>query len=367
MPSSVIHHLQKGSFSVRLSPTEWHGVALDECHEMKVNKDAKLAVIHPSKHKMEFLSNYLSFRAACVGNLKKQIFPEREQHAVTFSHSATSKDRKRDANVRHMLDAIQSKGMLTYTGLWNVFECKQATPEQAHDLLNFRRIGMEAFEGLVSEKLLGLPSTAAPTRRKRLCTFSVSKAQKQRVKLVEQERKISQRYLKRQLAWISEQGAENLDLDSLLGPISSLPRALMDKDGLPYKSTKSSTTEYLHKRYSSLQILTPSLPPQWVPHAAILEGMFMIQTSPLPTMSSMNEYAHFLLNQYVRPHLRVGVQEVHVVFDSPGSMRESPKELEQRRRDGSVKEHHDCAEIGHTSPLPSIGELCLDAESVNRT
>ena len=63
------------------------------------------------------------------------------------------------------------------------------------------------------------PSTSAPECRKRLCTFSVSKAQKQTVKLVEQERKISQRYLKRQLAWISEQGAENLDFDSLLGPI----------------------------------------------------------------------------------------------------------------------------------------------------
>ena len=45
MPSSVLHHLRKGGFSVRLSASEWHGVGLDECHEMKINKDAK----HPSK------------------------------------------------------------------------------------------------------------------------------------------------------------------------------------------------------------------------------------------------------------------------------------------------------------------------------
>ena len=323
MPPNILHHLRKGSFSVRLSPTEFHGVALDECHEMKINKDAKLAVIHPSKHKMEFLSNYLSFRAACVDNLKKQVLPECARRACTFSHSPTSRDVKRDINIQYMLDAILSENMLSVSGLWNFIENIQATPEQAHDLLNFRAIGQDAFEGFVSSKVIGLPSTAAPTRRKRLCTFSVTKVQKQRVKLVEQERKISQRYLKRQLAWISEQGADNLDIDSLLGPVSLLPRALIGKDGLPYKATKSSTTQYLQKRYSTKPIILQSLPPLWVPHTAILEGMFMVQTSPMPTMSCMQEYARLLLNQYVRPHFKAGVTEVHVVFDNPGSMRDS--------------------------------------------
>lgn len=78
MPSCVLHHLRKGSFSVRLSPSEWHGVALDECHEMCINKDAKMAVIHPSTHKMNFLSNYLAFRSSCVHNLKRHLFPERD-------------------------------------------------------------------------------------------------------------------------------------------------------------------------------------------------------------------------------------------------------------------------------------------------
>ena len=40
MSPGVLHHLKKGSFSVRLTPTEWHAVALDECHEMRINKDA---------------------------------------------------------------------------------------------------------------------------------------------------------------------------------------------------------------------------------------------------------------------------------------------------------------------------------------
>ena len=62
---------QRGSFSVRLSES---GVAsIDECQEMRINKEAKLAVVHPSR--MEFLSNYMCFHSACVESLKKQIFP----------------------------------------------------------------------------------------------------------------------------------------------------------------------------------------------------------------------------------------------------------------------------------------------------
>ena len=65
-------------------------------------------------------------------------------------------------------------------------------------------------------------------------------------------------------------------------------------------------------------------------------GMFLIQSSPLPSMSCMKEYAQWLLHQYIRPHFKAGVEEVHVVFDTPGSMPETPKELEKRRRDKEV-------------------------------
>ena len=72
-------------------------------------------------------------------------------------------------------------------------------------------------------------------------------------------------------------------------------------------------------------------------------------------MNCMQEYTHLLLNQYVRPHFRAGVQEVHVIFDSPGSMRETPKELEQRRRDSSVEhcENHECVHLSSTTEIPS--------------
>ena len=48
---------------------QWH--VLDECHEMCINEDCKLAVVRRNKDRMEFLSNYLPFRSACLKNLKK--------------------------------------------------------------------------------------------------------------------------------------------------------------------------------------------------------------------------------------------------------------------------------------------------------
>ena len=52
-----------------------------------------------------------------------------------------------------------------------------------------------------------------------------------------------------------------------------------------------------------------------------------------------------LFFKYVRPHFICGVIDVHVIFDSPGSLPEIPKELEQRRRDmkkSDTHQDHDC-------------------------
>ncbi len=190
---------------------------------------------------MEFLSNYLSFRAACVTNLQKELFPEREKPTNTHSHITTSRDRKGETNVVHMIDTITKNGMTIHEDLWNYLECKQASLEQAHDLLNFRNIGQEAYESFVSTKYLHIPSTSAIKRKKRLSTFTITATQKKKVKLIDQERKISQRYLKRQLAWIAEQGIDNIDIDSLFGPISEVPRALVDSKGFPQKASKATT------------------------------------------------------------------------------------------------------------------------------
>lgn len=54
----------------------------------------------------------------------------------------------------------------------------QATPEQAHDLLNFRVIGQAAFDNMVKCRMLRLASTSAPVRKKRLQTFTTTQTHK---------------------------------------------------------------------------------------------------------------------------------------------------------------------------------------------
>ncbi len=119
----------------------------------------------------------------------------------------------------------------------------------------------------------------------------------------------------------------------VFGPISPLPKALVDANGLPYKSSKSNTTAFFKTCYNHTPAVVHSFPPSWIPHSAILEGMFMIQTSPIPTMSTMKDYVKLLFSKYVKPHFQAGVIEVHVVFDNPSALPESPKEIEHRRRD----------------------------------
>ena len=334
LPNAVLEHLEKGGFSVRLTKNESHGVALDECHEMKIKKDAKMAVVPPSATKMEYLSHYLPFQATCVNNFNQQLFPERAHHTQKFPYCPSSQDKKMAMNVECMLKAIADHGLFydheENRGLWNVFRMLKATNEQAHDLIQFREIGQMEHEAYINTKLLNVPSTAAPLRRKRLCTFSSSQAQKCRIKQAEKEVKIIQRYLKKTVACLAENGTQGKDLGTLLGPPIA-PKALMDSEGLPYKGTKSTTTTYLERRYTNPTVISSDLPPRWIPHAVILEGMFMIQVSPLPIMSSMEEYVKLLISRFVRPHFTAGAIEVHVVFDAPGTQKESPKEIEQHR------------------------------------
>ena len=355
LPDCLLRHLQEGAFAVRLSNSEQHAIALDECHEMCINKDSKQAIVRPNKDRMHFLSNYLPFRSTCLKNLKAQVLTDRPKYQL-INH-VTSRSRKSEENVKCMVQAITSHGMFTDAdknmGLYQLLENKEATPEQSYDLMCLRAIGQTAFESLVKSRYLHGSSTDAPIRRKRLCTFTESKANKQRVKQVEREQKLQQRILKRQLVWLAESGLKPENMDSLFGPVSAIPRALVDKQGLPYKSAKSATTPYLERRYKSVPVILTSLP--WLPSSVILEGMFIIQTEPFPTMENMKEYVQMLFLKYAKPHFNAGVIQVHVIFDNPGALPETPKEIEQNRRDkqqGDLATVHTCLQFQHSQAIP---------------
>ena len=342
---------------------------------MKINKDAKLTIVRPSKERMSFLSQYMGFQANCVRNLTSQLFQKNSEASHAFTHMPTCKDRKVHINMQRMLSIISNHGMFNEPtkneGLWNFLEGKKATEEQTRDLLNFREIGQQGFEQFVAIKYFKQSSTLnVPIRQKRLCTFTVNIVQKHRIKQVERERKQHQRYLKRTLAWVSEHGLTNsIDVESLFMPIQSIPRALVDAHGLPYKSNKSATTTYLQHRYNNPPAILNTLPSGWLPDTVILDGMFLIQTSPLPTMSCMKDYVKLLLARHVHSHFSAGAKEVHIVFDSPGSLPETPKELEHRRRDKAVEPtctNHKCMVFSADMTLPHNWRSILSCRSCKK-
>ena len=67
------------------------------------------------------------------------------------------------------------------------------------------------------------------------------------------------------------------------------------------------------------------------PDTIIYDGMFLIQTIPIPN-TTMNDYVKLLLNRFVKHHLDNGVNEVHIIFDHPKDTIH-PKCIEHELRD----------------------------------
>ena len=181
-PAPVLQHLKNGEISVYLSEGTGHAVGIDEAHEMKINKDAKFAVVRPSEEMME-ISNFTPFHAKCLNNLKQHL-RMKKQPSKTLPTS-TSRDRVADRNIQAMLDLMEECDMLPSSSdecrLQNHLTNTPATPEQTHDLLTFRQIGQAEFEAHVNYHILHILSTNAPCRQKRLQILASTKAMKKKL------------------------------------------------------------------------------------------------------------------------------------------------------------------------------------------
>ena len=61
-------------------------------------------------------------------------------------------------------------------GVMNMFASKKATTEQAHDLIEARKIGQEYYKDYITHHIIQSPSVKAPLRKKRLLTMAPAKA-----------------------------------------------------------------------------------------------------------------------------------------------------------------------------------------------
>lgn len=141
-PNEIINSFRKGGFVVSLSGKQWHSVAVDEAHEMKINKECKTSIVHPSQDYLNRTANYIPYRAKCMENLREQLFPEdNHKHIPNVPDCLMSEDYKTKrsiANIKAQRNIMLSTKYLpletTNEALCNPFVKKVATPDQQHDL-----------------------------------------------------------------------------------------------------------------------------------------------------------------------------------------------------------------------------------------
>ena len=73
-PPKTLEHLTIG-FNIFLNGEKGHDLAIDESHEMCVNKDLKKAITQPTKPYLQKVSLFLRYRISVHKNLLTQIFP----------------------------------------------------------------------------------------------------------------------------------------------------------------------------------------------------------------------------------------------------------------------------------------------------
>ena len=80
------------------------------------------------------------------------------------------------------------------------------------------------------------------------------------------------------------------------------------------KGQKNCSTKNIEIRYKSslAPICTNEIP--WTPDCIAMEGMFMINTTPLNNHKTLSDYCKFLFTRYILSQFKKGTNENHVIF-----------------------------------------------------
>ena len=371
MPPALLEYLQKGGFALSISGRKLHSVALDESHEMLINRHVKQAIVRPSEDYIRRMAKYIPTRMKGIENLKQQIFNDPSTEATKQTHllSPPPDDLKSEENIKSQLHKIEEVDLLpahvsSNRGLINPFRGVSATEAQSHDLLSFNQIGSEHYESRVRAYYLNEASVVVPIRRKRLQTFGTTQKKKQgKLASLQKEMKKVQKCMRLKIAYANRTG---IRADVVGEQYIELPRALCDEDGNLVKGTKSMATHFYQARYRGADLFSHSFPDNYSPDVVILEGMFLVNTHPLTSHHTMADYGDFLMRRFLSPHLQKGCTELHLLFDNPECQEHNPKVFEQQRRDAASKRDHTCSVFAAEAVVPKKWQEMLKCRKCKR-
>ena len=145
MPPSILNHFKSGGFVVNLSGKPSSAVALDESHEMLINKDIKAAIRRVESEYIQRICPYLPTRARILKTLKSQMNLNRDVLNQSLMQ-ISKKDQDFEQNIRKIFCIAQEAKLFPGTidenrGLFNVFTNQVASPQVKEDMLSFVSIG----------------------------------------------------------------------------------------------------------------------------------------------------------------------------------------------------------------------------------
>ena len=76
MPRDVLKFLESGAFACCVSGKHMRSVALDEAHEMLMNKDLNTTVVRPSKEYLDYMLYYYLVRSVVLNAVKNAVLLE---------------------------------------------------------------------------------------------------------------------------------------------------------------------------------------------------------------------------------------------------------------------------------------------------
>ena len=362
LPEHVKKHFENGAFVSSIKGLNFSSVAFDEAHEMLINKDCKMAISRGLPKNMEKLAATIQYQAKVIRNFQTQL--EFSLASPTHRDLSPSVIKSEFSNVKlYFGKLLETKMFLPdqTPQLHHVFTDVIATKEQQASLLQYRKIGFDAYTVYCKYQILKEVSNKKPVvRQHKLKTFAKPKVSKRKITSLEKEKRMITMCYKRTIAYSEERGQ----------PVSSLfqfvekPRAICDSNNMPHKGAKWLVYDIFDKRYGSkFDIVTckPSVP--FAQACFIAEGMNIIYTSPLRQFKTFSDYASFLVARWILPYFKKGCTEVRILFDQCNTQGLSPKSVERSRRDTCDDSNGVYTDIDDETVLPQNWHKFLKVRS----
>ena len=105
-PKDLLNALETGAFTVSLTGKQWKSVAIDEAHEMCVNRDLKEAIVCPTEKYLQKTTLFFNYRIKSYKNVMKQIFLEHDEEHKVFIVDTSRQSVKEEGNIAKMIDLI---------------------------------------------------------------------------------------------------------------------------------------------------------------------------------------------------------------------------------------------------------------------